>query len=173
MKTNHVDVRGFLHRSPVWWIAGAVGAVLFGGFMVMSMLRQPASPRPEGLQLVVALLWLGILYGVVDALLLTVLPVAAAWKAFKSVGFTTHLPGRIAAGATGWLASGFVTVAYHAGFAEYRDADIVAPIIGNTITTLGFLLTTNPFVALVIHITLHVVSVLHGIDTTPTLPPHY
>ena len=45
--------------------------------------------------------------------------------------------------------------------------------IGNSIFSLGFLLTANPLTAVLAHIAMHIASVFHGIDTTVTLPPHY
>lgn len=41
------------------------------------MLAGPGSPSPKGMELVWAVLWLGVVYGAVDALLLTVMPVYA------------------------------------------------------------------------------------------------
>ncbi|WP_166179205.1 hypothetical protein [Rubrobacter tropicus] len=50
---------------------------------------------------------------------------------------------------------------------------MASPLIGNGIMTLGYLLTFNPLTAIGAHAALHVASVLHGVDTTVTLPPHY
>jgi hypothetical protein len=155
------------------WGWGLLGAVLVGAFLVVNVLGQPASPGPRGLGLVLALVWLGLVYGVVDALLLNVLPVVAIWSAFGTLGFTRRWPGRVLTGAAGLMASLFVTAAYHLGYAEYRGPELVSPLIGNGIMTLGYLLATNPLTAIGAHVALHVTSVLHGIDTTVTLPPHY
>lgn len=150
-----------------------VGAVLFGAFMVVNVLGQQASPRPGGASLIVAFVWLGIVYGVVDGLLLNVLPVMAVWRAFAALGIGQSWPGRILTGAAALGASLFVTAAYHLGCAEFRGPELVSPLIGNGVMTLGYLLTTNPLTAVGAHVILHTASVLHGIDTTVTLPPHY
>jgi hypothetical protein len=155
------------------WVWGVVGAVLVGAFLVVNVLGQPASSGPRGLGLIISLLWLGVVYGVVDALLLNVLPVVAIWSACKTLGFTDRWYGRILSGAAALMASLFVTAAYHLGYAEYRGPELVSPLIGNGIMTLGYLLTFNPLTAIGAHVALHVSSVLHGIDTTVTLPPHY
>lgn len=165
-----MDIAGALRHNWAW---GLGGGALLGGFLVMRMLDEPASPRPEGLALVGDLLWLGLAYGVVDALLLTVLPVSAAWMAFREHGLTRSWAGKLAAGAAGLVASMAVTAAYHLGYAEFRGSDVLEPIAGNSIMSLGYLLTANPLTAIIAHVAMHVASVWHGIDTTVTLPPHY
>ncbi len=62
-------------RSPFG--GGLIAAVLAGAFVVANVWSQPASPMPQGLELVFDLLWLGVVYGTVDALLLNVFPVLA------------------------------------------------------------------------------------------------
>jgi hypothetical protein len=165
-----LDVRSFLQQRWSW---DAVGAVIFGGLMVASVQRMAASPRAEGVALAWDILWLGIVYGIADALLLTVLPVTAVWRACTSSGWTATWPGKLAAGAAALAASLVVTAAYHLGYPEFRGPQVVDPLIGNGVMTLGYLLTGNPITAFGAHIALHVASVLHGVETTVTLPPHY
>jgi hypothetical protein len=155
------------------WRIGTIGAVVIGAFTVFRMLQEDASPRPEGLALVGDILWLGVVYGAVDALLLSVLPVSAVWLAMKSLGRTSTWKQKIFTGVVAMLASIVVTTAYHLGFAEYRDSTLASPMIGNSIFSLGYLLTANPITAVFAHIAMHIASVIHGIDTTVTLPPHY
>ena len=50
---------------------------------VANVLSQPSSPRPEGLALYFAVTWEGLVYGLVDALLPSVVPVAIAREAFS------------------------------------------------------------------------------------------
>lgn len=164
-----VDVIGALRQNWIWGLGG--GAVL-GTFLTMRMLDEPASPRPEGLALVGDLLWLGLAYGLVDALLLTVLPVSAVWLAFREHGLTGSWTGKVAAGAVGLIASMAVTAIYHLGYVEFRGDEVVEPVVGNSVMSLGFLLTANPLTAVIAHVAMHVASVWHGIDTTVTLPPH-
>jgi hypothetical protein len=61
------------------WPQGLVLAFVAAAFSVNFVLSQPASPGPDGLDGVLAVLWLGVVYGLIDALLLTVLPVHAVW----------------------------------------------------------------------------------------------
>lgn len=133
------------------WVRGLTGAVVFGAFMVASVLAQRTSPQPGTVDLMLSLVWLGIVYGTVDALLLNVLPVLATWRALTSLSMTDSWPGRVLTGTLALFASLFVTAAYH----------------------LGYLIAANPLAAIGAHVALHLASVLHGIDTTVTLPPHY
>jgi hypothetical protein len=156
------------------WIWGVAGGAVIGAIMVMNIINnEPASTRPEGLELVGSMVWLGIFYGTVDALLLTVLPVSAVWLAFKSAGMTRRWAGKALTAVIAMVASVAVTAVYHAGYVEFRDADLFSAMFGNGVISFGFLITANPLTAIIAHIALHVVSVWHGIDTTVTLPPHY
>lgn len=155
------------------WVWGLIGAVLLAAFTIKNVLSQPASPRPEGFSLAFDILWSGVMYGLVDALLLSVLPVLATWQAFTLLNWTANWPGKILVGVSAVLASLFVTVAYHLGYPEYRGAGMFGPVFGNTVMTLGYLLTNNPLAAVFSHIAMHIASVLHGAASVTQLPPHY
>jgi hypothetical protein len=155
------------------WIWGIIGAVLLAAFTIKNVLSQPASPRPEGFSLVFEILWSGVAYGLVDALLLSVLPVLATWQAFTLLNLTANWPGKFLVGLIGVVASLFVTIAYHMGYPEYRGAGMFGPVFGNTVMTLGYLLTNNPLAAVFSHIAMHIASVLHGAASVTQLPPHY
>lgn len=155
------------------WVWGVIGAVLLTVFTVKNVLSQPVSPRPKGFLLVFDLLWSGVAYGLMDALLLTVLPVLATWQAFTLLNWTTNWQGRILVGMLAVIASVLVTVAYHLGYPEYRRTRLFGPVIGNTAMTLGCLLTNNPLAAVFSHIAMHIAAVLHGPASVMQLPPHY
>ncbi len=155
------------------WYWGVLGAILFGLFTVRNVFSQPVSPRPEGLSLAFDLLWSGVVYGLIDALLLSVLPVLATWAAFSSLGLTAAWPGKILVGFLAIIASLLVTSAYHLGYPEYRGAGLFGPVIGNGAMTLGYLLTNNPIAAVFSHIAMHMAGVLHGAASVTQLPPHY
>ena len=156
------------------WVWGILGAALVGTFVVRNILSQPPSPRLTGFPLILDLLWSGVVYGLMDALLLSVLPVLATWQAFSSLGWTTNWPGKIAVGVIAFIASLLITVCYHLGYPEYRvKGGVSGPTIGNGIMTLGYLLTNNPISAVFSHIAMHIAGVLHGPDSVMQLPPHY
>jgi len=102
-----------------------------------------------------------------------VLPVLATWRAFSSHGWTGTLAGKIGVGALAVAASLIVATAYHIGYTEYRNGDIVNPIIGNGVMSVGYVLTSNPITVIASHIVMHVTAVLHGAETTVQLPLHY
>lgn len=154
------------------WVGGVAGGVLFGLISVRGVMEQPASVAPVGGELAVALLWLGLVYGAADALLLNVIPVLAVYGsrgALLQRGFGYRF--RWGLGALG--GSLFVTSLYHLGFVEYRGGSLAQPLIGNAIITMSYLLTGNPLAAVVAHVVMHGAAVLHGPATTHQLPPHY
>jgi hypothetical protein len=109
-------------------------------------------------------------YGVIDALLLSVLPVLAIYGAVGRGSSSSTVRWRFGVGAL--LASLGITAAYHLGFDEFRGAAIVAPLIGNGIVTLSYLATGSPIAAMLSHVMMHGAAVLHGMATTAQLPPH-
>lgn len=160
----------FLLYHPLW---GLLAAVIAGGFMVNFVLSQPGSPGVEGLTLLFAILWLGVVYGIVDGLLLTVMPVYAVWCIGTRLGWMTSWPGRIVVGTLALLASLAVTTAYHLGFPEFQGPELIQPVIGNAIFTLAFLLSGSPLAPLLAHVVLHIAAAVHAYGTSIPLPPHY
>jgi hypothetical protein len=154
------------------WPLGLIGAVIFGFFVVRNVLGQPASTPPEGVQLVWALLWFGVIYGVVDALFLNVMPVLAV-RECSSWNGEPAWRRRILVGVLGLVASALVTGAYHLGYSEFRSSTLFAPLLGNMLITLSYLLTRSPLAPVGAHAAMHVASVLHGMETVVQLPPHY
>lgn len=155
------------------WTWGLIAAVLLTLFTVKNVLSQPVSARSKGFPLALDLLWSGVAYGLMDALLLTVLPVLATWQAFTLLSWTTNWPGKILVGTIAVLSSVLVTAAYHLGYPEYRGTGLFGPVIGNTAMTLGYVLASNPLAAVFSHIAMHIAAVLHGPAYVAQLPPHY
>ncbi|MBS1240877.1 MAG: hypothetical protein H6R40_304 [Gemmatimonadetes bacterium] len=166
---NHISVRVQFGRR---WRSGAAVGLLVAIPLVRNVLSQPASPRPEGGALVWALGWLGLVYGVADAILLSVLPVLMLYGTRSAE--TLHHPGRrLGWGLAALAGSLLVAAAYHLGFAEFRGPHLVAPLIGNAIITTGYLLTGSPVTPVVSHVLMHGAAVFHGLATTTQIPPHY
>ncbi len=156
------------------WIWALIGTILLGLFLARNVLSQPASPHGIGPGLFFDLLWSGIVYGGIDALFLSVLPVLATRQAFTALGWTESIPGKILVAVIALLLSLFVTISYHWGFAEYRGpGGLAGPTIGNGIMSLGYLLTNNPLTAIFSHMIMHITGVLHGPASVMQLPPHY
>jgi hypothetical protein len=161
--------RAALHN----WAWGLIGAVVVGVFGVNDVLKQPASSAPVGLELVGALLWLGVVYGAVDALLLSILPIMASWQGCSTLGWTDNWPRRVLTGMLAIAASMLVTAAYHLGYPEYQNPHLVGPVVGNSVATMASLLTMSPVAAVFSHVAMHIAAVLHGVETVAQLPPHY
>jgi len=154
------------------WQAGLVGGFLVGAILAYGVTAQPPSPRPSGVALAGALTWLGVVYGALDALLLTVVPVLSVYGS-RPPELLREGRARAQWGGLALLASLVVTAAYHLGFAEFRGLTLVQPLIGNTIVTVGYLLTGSPLAAVLAHVIMHGAAVLHGMEGTVQLPPHY
>ena len=154
------------------WIWGVIGATIVGIITIRNVLSQPASPRAKGFRLVFDLLWSGFLYGATDGLLLSALPVVATWQAFTLLNWTDNWPGKILVAIFTILASMLVTSAYHIGYPEFQGRKLITANMGNTVMTLGYLLTNNPLAAVLCHAAMHMAAVLHGPALVVQLPPH-
>jgi hypothetical protein len=123
--------------------------------------------------LLLDVLWVGLGYGAMDALLLNVMPVVAVWYGFSAAGWTVNWPGKISVGALALLASLLVTLLYHVGYPEFRNRKVALVLVGNALITLAYLVSANPLGAVVSHVVMHVAAVLRGPETMIQLPPHY
>jgi hypothetical protein len=155
------------------WGWGLIGGTAAGVFAVQSVLRQPSSSPPGMIEFIVDLLWLGIVYGTVDGLLLSVLPVVAIQKALDELPWTSRWPGRMGKGAIALFASMVVILVYHLGYPEFRSAQVMFPVLGVSVMSLAFIVTGNPMSAVISHVAMHVAAVVHGLNTVMQLPPHY
>jgi hypothetical protein len=89
------------------------------------------------------------------------------------LGWTKQWYGKVLVGIVAEAASMLVTALYHLGYPEFQGPQVVFPLIGNSVMSLAYLLTMNPLGAILSHIAMHIAAVLHGINTTFQLPPHY
>src|SRR5687768_15637010 len=103
-RRSGLDVMAGFRVRPV---AAVIVGLVIGLVLAMSIRRLPPGFTPHGLSLVFALTWYGVVYGVADAMLLTVAPVIAVRGAV--------------AGLAGSL---LVTALYHLGFDEFRGATL-------------------------------------------------
>jgi hypothetical protein len=158
------------------WLWGLVGAIVAGGVLIAVFLRSKRSnaqmfepaPRPQGLRLAGALLWGGLVYGLAEGLLLSVLPVLITWEAFSSLRWTESWYGMVISGLMALAASVAVIVIHHLGYREFRGRKLVFAVGGCAPLSLAYLLTMNPLAAAVGHSILHTGAVL----TSTELPPH-
>jgi hypothetical protein len=155
------------------WYWGLLAAAVAAAVVIRNVLAQPASKRHTGFDLFIDLLWPGFAYGLVDALLLSVIPILAVKFAFANVEWTQGWLGALGLGAIALLTSLLVTAIYHLGYPEYRGKNVLWTMFGNGILSLAFLLTMNPLAAILPHIAMHMAAMVHGKDSTGQVPPHY
>lgn len=167
---NQIDLIAALAHN---WVFGILLGALTSLFLVRHVNSQPASRQAAGSRLVFDISWAGLAYGVTDALLLNVLPVAAVWVGFQSANGSAAILGKIGLGLAGLLASLLVTLAYHLGYPEFRNRSVLKVLVGNSLITLAFLLSGSPLGSIISHAAMHVAAVLHGPETTLQLPPHH
>lgn len=155
------------------WYWGLLGAVVAAVFVLKNVFSQPSSMRNRGIALLSDILWPGFAYGLIDALLLSVLPILAVKLAFAPAAWATSWSGKVAIGVIALLASLVVTSIYHLGYPEFRGKKLLWPNVGNGVLSLAFLLTMNPLAAILPHIAMHIAAMIHGRETTGQVPPHY
>jgi hypothetical protein len=166
---NRIDIAALLARNWVWGVvAGALTTVL----LVANVRSQPASRTIKGGRLALDLLWSGLVYGLIDGLFLSVLPVVAIWAGCSGFSWAASLAGQFAVGAIGLAASLIISACYHLGYAEFRGRRIKFALIGPGVITLAFLVSGNPLGSVISHPIMHIAAVLRGPDTTVQLPPH-
>lgn len=163
------------HLNPKEWfsrklVSGIVLGIVFGALMVQFVLKGPATERLTGAYLGWLVFWRGLVYGVIDGLLLSSFPWVVTWRAFNVE--KKSLSKKMAFSFVAWLFILVVTTAYHLGYSDFRSRKIVQPNIGNTIISLPTLISTNPVGAPITHAIMHIAAIIHCPKTELFLPPH-
>jgi hypothetical protein len=167
---NQVDIKELISINWYW---GLAGAIIAGAFVIKNVFTQPSSEPNKGIALLSDVLWPGFAYGLIDSLLLSVLPILAVRLTLTAPFWSDGWLGKICFGVIALLASFFVTTAYHLGYPEFRGKKVIWPNIGNGVLSLAYLLTMNPLAAILPHIAMHIAAMIHGRETTGQVPPHY
>ena len=167
---NHLDLRAILTENLVW---GFLTGMLVSIFLVINVKSQPASRQSEGAKLAFDITWPGFIYGLVDALFLNVMPVVAVFLATAQLPWTGSLLGKVIVAILALVASLLVTLTYHLGYPEFRNKRVLMVLVGNSLITLAYLVSGNPFGSLISHSVMHMAAVLQGPETTIQLPPHH
>ena len=161
-----LDVRTAVTRR---WKLGLVLGLLMGVALVRNVLSADGSPRPDGAYFAFELVWRGAIYGIVDALLLTVLPCTVVYRGLGGTLGTWRR--RLAYVGASLALVVAITAIYHLGFAQYREDGLRQPETGNTLISVPMLLSTNPLGSMLDHAAMHVSAVAHDYETEVRLPP--
>lgn len=162
-----LDVRDLFKRNWRWSLGLGV---ITAAFLVSGVLqREDSTPRPDGLYFAFTIAWRGILYGVIDALVLTAFPVAVAYTLFSARLDT--LVRRAGFAVLALALSLVITATYHLGYEQFRDDGVGGPETGNAIISIPAILTANPVGSVVAHASMHVAADVHAYETDLYLPP--
>jgi hypothetical protein len=163
---TRADVAGLFRRG--WKLSLALG-VLATGFCVANVLGRDATPRPDGAYFDFELVWRGVAYGAIDALLLTAFPVLVVYRLFG--GQVRGWMRRVELAAAALALTMVITATYHLGYAQYREDGLANPEVGNTVISVPAIVSMNPVGSLVTHAAMHVTAVTHAYETPVFLPP--
>ena len=167
---SRIDILTYLSTN---YLPGYLYGVLASFFLVRHVRAQPATRQSTGLKLAFDICWAGLIYGILDAVFLNIMPVLAIQAGFSNLSWADTFIGKVCLGFFAMLGSLLITLTYHLGYPEFRNTKIIKVLVGNSIMTLAVLLSSNPLGALVSHPVMHIAAVLQGPETTIQLPPHY
>jgi hypothetical protein len=165
-RVEHVEVRRIVTHAWPWSVAlGVLAAVAVAG----NVLGEDATDRPGGAYFAFELLWRGVTYGAVDALLLSVFPGMVAYSILR--GRVGGFMGKVRFAALALPLVLVITATYHLGYPQYREDGVRQPETGNTIISAPMLATTNPIGSVIAHATMHTTAVAQSYETPVFLPP--
>ena len=169
-RSTGYDLLAALRRR---WIAAVLLGLASAGVLAAMVVRtEDATVRPDGIDLVGAVAWRGIMYGVTDGLLLSVFPILVVFAAFAGSRLDQRLRGKLVIGIVAFAASLAMTGVYHAGYSDFRSEKMTKPLAGDVVWSVPTLLTLNPIGAPIAHAGLHTSAVMHSYETETFLPPH-
>jgi len=166
-RVERIDLRDTFTRNWAWSIG--IGVVTAVALWRNVLVNSDATSRPHGAYFAFEVLWRGVGYGIVDALLLTAFPCTVAYAILR--GNANGIGGRTRFIALTVPLISLITATYHLGYPQYRGDGVKRPETGNTIISVPALLTTNPAGSIVAHVTMHVTAVGHAYETRDYLPP--
>jgi hypothetical protein len=150
--------------SKFWtyhWAWGLLGAAVTSAAMLVFARRLPRRSRQRDISALVV--WEGLVYGISEGLLLSVLPVAITWQLGRSFGWAAGVGAVVAL-----VVSAAVIAIHHLGYREFRNRMMRYPVILCGVLSIAYLLTANPIAPLVGHVVFHVAMLNQGME----LPPH-
>jgi hypothetical protein len=166
VRSNEIDMRVVVKRNWRW---GVLLGVVVGVALVRNVFSETETARPDGFYFAFEVVWRGLTYGAVDALLLTVFPCLVVYQALGgSLGSWRRRIGYFAASLALVVT---ITASYHLGYDHYRETGVRAPETGNVLISMPMLLTANPIGSVADHAAMHVAAVIHQYEDDTRLPP--
>lgn len=155
-----------------WVLALVLGFAVAGVLALIVLRTEDATIRPGGIELLGAVLWRGVAYGLADGLLLSAFPILAVFAMFAGTRLRERILGAVAIGLAALVASLAMTAVYHVGYSDFRSEKLRKPVAGDVVWSVPTLVTLNPIGAPIAHAGLHTSAVLHSYETDTFLPPH-
>jgi hypothetical protein len=168
VRLTQADIRGLFTRN--WKLSAVIGAAS-AAFVVWSVLgRIDSTPHPNGFYFAFEIVWRGLFYGTVDALLLSAFPGLVAWQAMGRD--ISGIGRRVSFGVLTLALVMTITAVYHLGFKDLRNSEgIRNPEIGNTVISLPVIVSANPIGSIAAHTSMHLAAVTHSYESKDRLPP--
>ena len=150
------------------WVTGLGAGLVMGALAAWMATRVPAGASSATVS-AGRFVWVAVVYGAVDAVMLSVVPVLALYgtRPGDDAGHGSRL--RRAGLALG--AGVVITAAFHLGFGEVRGPVLAAALIGNLVVTMAYILSGSPLAPIVAQVMLHGATLLHGAGSGAVLPP--
>jgi hypothetical protein len=166
VRVEEVDLRRIVTHAWPWSVALGL---LAAAAVAANVLAEDATTRPSGPYFAFELLWRGVGYGAVDALLLSAFPGMVAYSILR--GRVGGLLGKVRFAALALPLVLAITATYHLGYPQYREDGVGKPETGNTVISVPMLATANPIGSVLAHATMHTTAVVHAYETPVFLPP--
>ncbi|MFO7571882.1 MAG: hypothetical protein R6W48_04685 [Gaiellaceae bacterium] len=164
------DLVAAMKRHWLWAIG--LGFAVAGVMAFLVLRTEEATARPDGVELIGAVVWRGLVYGAIDGLLLSAFPILVVFAAMAGSRLNQRFRGKVVIGIVAMLASLTMTAAYHAGYSDFRSDKMSKPLTGDLMWSIPTLVTLNPVGAPIAHAGMHTTAVLHSYETNTYLPPH-
>lgn len=164
--STRLDIAKLFSTGWRWSLILGVPAT---AFVVANVLSRDSTPGPSGAYAVFEVMWRGVGYGIVDALLLTAFPAAVAFSVLA--GKVSGLRHRLIFIAIMLPLVLVITGTYHLGYEQFRDDGIGPPEVGNTIISVPSLAAISPLGSIGAHAAMHVTADIHAYETDVFLPP--
>ena len=167
IRVEQVDVAEVFRFRWRWSLGIGVVLAAFLAFNVFN--TEHATARPHGAYFAFELLWRGVGYGLIDTLLLTVLPCLVAYRLLH--GRVGGFKGKLRFTALCLPLVIIVTATYHLGYPQYRQDGLNRPETGNVLISIPTFATANPVGSFVAHVSQHVAAVTHAYESKIFNPP--